>query len=148
MPAAAPTATASVGDMSNQRTGNIATPIPRNIAGKIGPPRNPLARLMAYAIAFARRSTTRTEVDVSTTSPGIDACPEKSTSCAFAPSASAASAINPTASPPASRNAGIPIRVFPSARSQVALRFNGTTTRLVTMAMATASARSPGSTPS
>jgi hypothetical protein len=47
IPAAAPAATASVGDTSNQTTGSVARPIPRNTAGKIGPPRKPQARLTA-----------------------------------------------------------------------------------------------------
>jgi hypothetical protein len=34
MPAAAPTATAKVGETSNQATGNVATPMPRKTAGK------------------------------------------------------------------------------------------------------------------
>jgi hypothetical protein len=46
-PAAAPTATANVGETSNQMTGRVARPIPRKAAGKIGPPRKPQARLTA-----------------------------------------------------------------------------------------------------
>ena len=53
MPAAAPAATANVGDTSNHTTGSVATPMPRKMAGKIEPPRKPAARLMAYAIALA-----------------------------------------------------------------------------------------------
>jgi hypothetical protein len=41
IPAAAPTATAQVGETPNQITGSIATAIPMKIAGKTGPPRNP-----------------------------------------------------------------------------------------------------------
>ena len=47
IPAAAPAATAQVGETSNQTTGSVARPIPRKTAGKIGPPRNPQARLTA-----------------------------------------------------------------------------------------------------
>jgi hypothetical protein len=46
-PAAAPVATAKVGETSNQTTGSVARPIPRKAAGKIGPPRKPQARLTA-----------------------------------------------------------------------------------------------------
>jgi hypothetical protein len=66
--------------MSNQITGNVAMPMPRKMAGKIGPPRNPLARLIAYATAFATRSTSTVAVDVSARSAGMEVCPEKSTS--------------------------------------------------------------------
>ena len=47
MPAAAPTAIASVGETSNQTTGSDASPTPRKMAGKIGPPRKPQPRLIA-----------------------------------------------------------------------------------------------------
>ena len=45
IPAAVPTATASVGETSNQTTVNEASAMPRKIAGKIGPPRKPQPRL-------------------------------------------------------------------------------------------------------
>jgi hypothetical protein len=47
MPAAAPTATASVGETSNHTTGSEASPTPTKTAGKIGPPRKPQPRLTA-----------------------------------------------------------------------------------------------------
>ena len=47
MPAAAPTATAHVGEQSNHTTASDDSPTPRNTAGKIGPPRNPQPRLTA-----------------------------------------------------------------------------------------------------
>ena len=47
MPAAAPTATASVGETSNQTTGNVASAMPRKMAGNTGPPRKPQPRLIA-----------------------------------------------------------------------------------------------------
>ena len=47
MPAAAPIATAAVGDMSNTITGIVATPTPRKIAGNTGPPRKPQPRQIA-----------------------------------------------------------------------------------------------------
>jgi hypothetical protein len=47
MPAAAPTATASVGETPNQTSANVASAMPRKIAGKPGPPRKPQPRLTA-----------------------------------------------------------------------------------------------------
>ena len=47
IPAAAPTATASVGDVPNAATGSDARATPMKIAGKIGPPRKPDPRLTA-----------------------------------------------------------------------------------------------------
>ena len=58
MPAAVPTATASVGDTSNAITASVATPMPRKIAGNTGPPRKPQPRQIAYAIALAASRST------------------------------------------------------------------------------------------
>ena len=41
VPAAVPTAIASVGEMSNAITASVASATPRKIAGKTAPPRNP-----------------------------------------------------------------------------------------------------------
>jgi hypothetical protein len=47
MPAAVPTATASVGDTSRPITASVAAATPRKIAGKTGPPRKPQPRQIA-----------------------------------------------------------------------------------------------------
>src|SRR5688500_2735087 len=97
VPAAVPTATASVGDTSNAITASIATAMPRKIAGNTGPPRKPQPRQIAYASALAASSTSTIRVESSVTRLGIDAWPENNTSCELAPAASARSATAPTA---------------------------------------------------
>src|SRR5262245_54565182 len=57
IPAAAPIASATVGEAPNQTTASEATPTPRKIAGKIGPPRKPQPRHQAKAMALARTRT-------------------------------------------------------------------------------------------
>ena len=47
LPAAVPTATASVGDTSKAMTANMATAMPRKIAGNTWPPLNPQPRQIA-----------------------------------------------------------------------------------------------------
>ena len=47
LPAAVPAATASVGETSKAMTANMMTPMPRKIAGKTWPPRNPQPRQIA-----------------------------------------------------------------------------------------------------
>ena len=47
MPAAVPTATASVGETPNQISVSVASATPRKIAGNTGPPRKPHPKLIA-----------------------------------------------------------------------------------------------------
>src|SRR5690349_1505763 len=53
IPAADPTASAAVGDMSVTSVSSVARATPRKIAGNTGPPRKPQPRQTAYAAAFA-----------------------------------------------------------------------------------------------
>ena len=53
VPAAVPTATASVGDTSNAITVSVVSAMARKIAGNTGPPRKPQPRQIPYASAFA-----------------------------------------------------------------------------------------------
>ena len=73
VPAAVPTATASVGDTSNAIAASVVSAIPRKIAGKTAPPRKPQPRQTANASAFAAISTRTTRLESSVTRPGIDA---------------------------------------------------------------------------
>ena len=116
VPAAAPTATASVGEVLNRTTASVASATPTKSAGKTGPPRKPAPRLIAYASPFAtsRMSTTATELWA--TNGPIEFWPENKTSCEFAPSASAARARPPTASAPASSNAAVRPSAAPATR--------------------------------
>src|SRR5215207_5827951 len=67
VPAAVPTATASVGDTSNAIAASVVTAIPKKIAGNTGPPRKPQPRQTAYASAFAAISTRTIRVESSVT---------------------------------------------------------------------------------
>src|SRR6187551_3488906 len=73
IPAAVPTASASVGDMSNAIAASIATATPRKIAGNTGPPRKPQPRQIAYASALAASRTITIRAESSATRLGIDA---------------------------------------------------------------------------
>ena len=55
IPAAVPTATASVGDMSNAIDASIATATPRKIAGNTGPPRKPQPRQIGIRERLGRQ---------------------------------------------------------------------------------------------
>src|SRR4029453_10880772 len=106
IPAAAPTATASVGETSNQTWASSASAMPRKIAGNTGPPRKPQPRQIPYPAALATRTMRTIFVESAAASDGTPAWPEKRTSCEFAPSQSAVWAMRPTASPPPTRRVG------------------------------------------
>ena len=122
IPAAHPIAIAKVGDVPTSWTANAASPTPRKTAGKIGPPRNPAARLITYATALASTRTTSATTEYSDTRAGIEAWPENSTSSAATPNAVASWASRPTRSPPTRSAATVPVRRSPSRRSCRAAR--------------------------
>ena len=143
-----PTATASVGDTSNAIAASVVSAISRKIAGKTAPPRKPQPRQTAYASAFAASSTRTTRPESSVTRPGIDALPENSTSCEFAPSPSARSAKAPAASPPPTSSTGTPSRARPGPATSDATRRTTSTRSAIKTPAPTAMTRSRRCTPS